>query len=664
MFGNYKKAMLLFTGPILFYFMLTSTVPGNPTLIKYGQRLMPQSELTEKMEQFLPSTEDPNQPRDFRISWFFSLYDNLISSVMQNAVSVLVDTENKQDIVNLARERIYSQIFMVKGVDQPFVEIASLGTLGYCGDVSRRELELSNSRLKNAADGTPEKAEADQLKQEIQRLRAEERINITAEERNYLSHLDPSEVSDFLEGTSVNTSQSDWQELVNKKVHSCNDTWQFVTLASILEAKRAVGDLMNNCGDDTQNTNGVPWSKVCQDVLFSIAGEENEADANRVGHQVVAAYLLKNALQNTAHTALMTQVNSHAPFNEDRNQFDTLYGEILNAEGQGMLAGLTYFRGVVPFVQGLLLFLLAASFPFFTVLLVIPGRIESFATWMTLWLWVKSWDVGFALIQAVRDMLWQYLGHSIKDDGAVLNWSDPAVLFQQLSQHDPLANVNTYYLLVNLMTLSVPMVTAHMCMGATDVFEAFKTSLNTTADRFGSARTQEIRNQSKMHYDKLIDKEANEHALKTVNDYIRAQGGDTAKLGQFKSAGDFLSWAGRGDKTQSNDLATLYRASIANYHLSDRADFLASKRAMADGRRMSYNNGRSKDLLTRDLFQYNDANHAGRMAGRGSNIPIVGSPNSGWNEQDPTTYFSSGGTGGDAPAGDDAIDSSDAGGGD
>ena len=64
------------------------------------------------------------------------------------------------------------------------------------------------------------------------------------------------------------------------------------------------------------------------------------------------------------------------------------------------------FAMIIPYLQGLLLYGLSIAFPFFALMLIVPGKAGAFITWMTLWAWVKSWDVGWALVAVIDDMLW------------------------------------------------------------------------------------------------------------------------------------------------------------------------------------------------------------------------------------------------------------------
>lgn len=82
---------------------------------------------------------------------------------------------------------------------------------------------------------------------------------------------------------------------------------------------------------------------------------------------------------------------------------------------------------MIPHVQGILLFLLAAGYPVACLLVVIPGMHKSILTWAKFWLWVKMWDVGFAIVMVLERSVWAMLGNGS-------NFSRTSDLITQMQQ--------------------------------------------------------------------------------------------------------------------------------------------------------------------------------------------------------------------------------------
>jgi len=67
---------------------------------------------------------------------------------------------------------------------------------------------------------------------------------------------------------------------------------------------------------------------------------------------------------------------------------------------------------MIPYVQGVLLYLLAAAYPFACILIVVPGWHKTLFTWMSFYAWVKLWDLGFAIVESIEKTLWAMIGNS------------------------------------------------------------------------------------------------------------------------------------------------------------------------------------------------------------------------------------------------------------
>lgn len=74
---------------------------------------------------------------------------------------------------------------------------------------------------------------------------------------------------------------------------------------------------------------------------------------------------------------------------------------------------------MMPYIQGVLLYLLAIAYPFCCVVMVIPGWWKTLFTWMAFWAWAKSWDLGFAIVQTLERSIWAMVGNH--QDAATIN---------------------------------------------------------------------------------------------------------------------------------------------------------------------------------------------------------------------------------------------------
>jgi len=85
---------------------------------------------------------------------------------------------------------------------------------------------------------------------------------------------------------------------------------------------------------------------------------------------------------------------------------------------------------MMPYIQGILLYILSMAFPAVCVVIVIPGWHKALFTWMGFFAWAKSWDAGFAIVMSLERSIWAMVGNT--HDAAKLN---DAVYFLQKELH-------------------------------------------------------------------------------------------------------------------------------------------------------------------------------------------------------------------------------------
>lgn len=67
---------------------------------------------------------------------------------------------------------------------------------------------------------------------------------------------------------------------------------------------------------------------------------------------------------------------------------------------------------MMPYIQGIMLYVLAAAYPFAALMVIIPGWHKTIVTWASFWLWVKIWDLGFAIVKVIERSVWAMIGNN------------------------------------------------------------------------------------------------------------------------------------------------------------------------------------------------------------------------------------------------------------
>ena len=67
---------------------------------------------------------------------------------------------------------------------------------------------------------------------------------------------------------------------------------------------------------------------------------------------------------------------------------------------------------MIPYVQGILLYLLTMAFPIVCMLMLVPSWMKIIVTWTSFFVWVKLWDLGFAFVASLERTLWAQMANS------------------------------------------------------------------------------------------------------------------------------------------------------------------------------------------------------------------------------------------------------------
>lgn len=126
----------------------------------------------------------------------------------------------------------------------------------------------------------------------------------------------------------------------------------------------------------------------------------------RYMQDLILLYLIRNEMRLAPKVLSNTQYTSSADLqryvlsNQRTVGQSTKFGELFA------------WARMVPHIQGVLLYLLAAAYPLACLLIVVPGWHKTVFTWASFWAWAKMWDFGFALVTVVDRSVWAMLGNN------------------------------------------------------------------------------------------------------------------------------------------------------------------------------------------------------------------------------------------------------------
>lgn len=121
--------------------------------------------------------------------------------------------------------------------------------------------------------------------------------------------------------------------------------------------------------------------------------------------QLIFVHLVKNEMQFVERPVdFRTNAASEIVRNSQTN--------ISGVGSRSKFAELYSWALMMPYLQGILLYVLAIAYPFIALMIVVPGFHKTLLTWFTFYLWVKLWDVGFAIVMMMERSIWAMLMNS------------------------------------------------------------------------------------------------------------------------------------------------------------------------------------------------------------------------------------------------------------
>lgn len=123
-------------------------------------------------------------------------------------------------------------------------------------------------------------------------------------------------------------------------------------------------------------------------------------------HNLIMAYMIRNEL-----AVVPSQVEQRMLPGEKASHFAEEFQRNINSKNK--FSEFYTWAKLMPHMQGLLLYILAIGYPLACVMIIIPGYWKWMFTWLSFYLWAKSWDVGFAVVMNLEKAIWGNIGKSL-----------------------------------------------------------------------------------------------------------------------------------------------------------------------------------------------------------------------------------------------------------
>lgn len=216
------------------------------------------------------------------------------------------------------------------------------------------------------------------------------------------------------------------------------------------------------------NANPIPGAPRGKYTWQEVEGSDQQTLALDGLYRIIARYLLRNEMDQNTISAFVQDFSNRA--NEFRTiqspaQSDLAITERArnNNREWSERTRMISTASKLPYYQGLGLFILAVTFPFFCMLLILPGKHAGFLLWFLLWFWLKSWDIGFAVVMLLDDVLLSIFSKA--NPKAPL---DPNVfgIIDSLRATDPTFHLTAYYTILAIALGAIPIISSQLIMGS------------------------------------------------------------------------------------------------------------------------------------------------------------------------------------------------------
>jgi hypothetical protein len=512
LYGDYKIAPWVIFGPPLFVFISGIEIASSNNRVQSNGAEWALGAFKDSQGKKDAAVKSTGLAGNANVSFFFQKYNEFVSEAVQEIVKVISNEKLDNQMLFMSRQRILEDLFGYESKDPGWKSL-----MGYFMVHCSSELSFAALTAKGGIDSTFRNDEQYEMAKEnyCKRWDFPDKPFATGPQWRFVYDNDPS----FRTRVGV-SSPEHFVNLKEKDFRvSCADMWSWIVNLAVGEARaeldksiarnvppedklenasaaarksgadveKAVSQRLNRPGEVERNLLPDPCpgvNKAANDfVSVADQGPGSNSGFNFrnltkiLTNQMIRKELIKGPLQEmffrhsnysgfraaeTAPGGIRTDPTTKLSILRRTKTHELSYGKKYEAFSVIML---------LPYVQGLILYVLAATFPFFAMLILMPNHAGGFFTWMALWAWAKSWDIGWALIMSIDKVLWELMPkasfyNSTQPDA----YTSPINLLEAQFIGDHAYNASLYWLLLATMVSAVPVITGHAVLGTKRVF--------------------------------------------------------------------------------------------------------------------------------------------------------------------------------------------------
>ncbi len=480
--GNYTPVLWLLMGPPIFIYASGVDIAGKSNQLnttgpdwKFGA-----FEDTANFKQQTMLRAD----NAVDVSFIFHKYNELISEIYQEIIKKITSEDTTNQILFMSRQRVLEDLFAIQMTDPKSIELSAF-FMSSCSNEMTLAREIAATFSGGNSSGN---TDYQVLQEQYCRLYAQpdKQIRSVGLEQ-YLTTLTPAHTI----GEPVNCAtlwvwlrQSLNKDLASQTEASLNAAIpaeaRITALGYSGAAKKIVDDLLKKI--TTKNSSKGSVKDPCPQGSGGADDEGivSQGDSYTFLANIMSQYMLKKlqaqGKASTAYQKILAGDNSGVNDIEDTTaggQRSNLAGasqQLRRMKSQELSVAKKYetfvFLNAIPYFQGAMLYALALLYPFFAMMLIVPGKASAFLSWMALWAWVKSWDIGWAIVMVTDKLLWNIMPHSTFYDLSADTNFTPVKTAELNFSGDYAYSISLYWTIISMLVTSVPIISAEIILGA------------------------------------------------------------------------------------------------------------------------------------------------------------------------------------------------------
>lgn len=489
-FHSYEMGLWFFIGPALFFFVNGQFVRSSGAEWQFGEFVGEH----KKIDKVLNETVDAEVP------WVFHEYNRLISSVVQSLIRIITNKSISDQVLFMTRPTITDELIDTEVKNEGLRSLIKLGLQTDCARFMHAARTIALGNRDRQFQGTSEYQTA---AAEYDRLYTEKNKSLSGNSLavNYVTTILGSleklgNAEQFIDkycsepkprGPSPNDDLKADLRLppaqVLEQPTSCRQIWCWTAMGLSLEVTALQKEAERHIPPDplaqSKKQTGQDLTKeIWKDIALKFTPPKQQAsiqpDVSAIP-VIIGGILLRKTLLNDPRSQTISELADHIGYDTTQHNFDvnarteqlqrTFNRAPLHLQAQDLRYEIFHLVMMLPYLQGAVLYLCALTFPFFSLLLLIPNKASSFFSWMALWAWAKSWDVGWALVMVADRILWQLMPHNSTYNFIGDSNHTPITILESAFAPDGTYSLAFYYTLLLTMLISVPLLSAQLFLG-------------------------------------------------------------------------------------------------------------------------------------------------------------------------------------------------------